>query len=162
MERALLIVWHSRTGGTQAMVGASLEAAREHGPATALRAEDAGAAEMAAAGGILFACPENLGTMSGAMKEFFDRTYYPLLGRIEGKPYAAMFCAGTDGEGASRQLARIALGWRLKKAAEPLIVKTGAQSPEEIAAAKSIGATDLDRCRELGALLSAGIAMGIF
>jgi hypothetical protein len=73
-----------------------------------------------------------------------------------------MICAGSDGTGATRQIARIATGWRLKPIAEPLIIITGAQTPEAIAALKTISANDLARCEELGAAFAAGLAAGIF
>ena len=85
-----------------------------------------------------------------------------MLGKIEGRPYAVMICAGSDGEGAARQVARIALGWRLKPVAEPLIICTHAQTAEAILAPKIIPDADLSQCRELGATLAAGLAMGIF
>ncbi len=125
-------------------------------------AGEAGPDDLLTADGYLFACPENLASLSGAMKEFFDRTYYPVLGQIEGRPYATMICAGSDGEGAARQIARIATGWRLKAVAEPLIICTHAQTAEAILAAKGIAEADLERCRELGATLAAGLAMGVF
>jgi multimeric flavodoxin WrbA len=126
------------------------------------RAADAGPDDLLAADGYFFVCPENLASMSGIMKDFFDRCYYPVLGKIEGRPYAAMICAGSDGEGAARQVARIALGWRLKPIADPLIICTHAQRPEAILAPKVIAEADLARCRELGATIAAGLAMGIF
>jgi hypothetical protein len=96
------------------------------------------------------------------MKDFFDRAYYPVLGKIEGRPYATMICAGSDGEGAARQIARIATGWRLRPVADPLIICTHAQTPEAILAPKVIGEADLTRCQELGATLAAGLSMGVF
>jgi hypothetical protein len=95
-------------------------------------------------------------------KDFFDRTYYPVLGHVAGRPYAATICAGSDGQNAARQIARIATGWRLRAIADPLIVCTRAQTPEAILAAKTIGAEDRARCATLGATLAAGLAMGIF
>jgi multimeric flavodoxin WrbA len=100
--------------------------------------------------------------MSGALKDFFDRTYYPALGRIEGRPYASMICAGSDGSNAARQIARIATGWRLKAVAEPLVVCSHAQTPEAILAQKIIPPEDLQRCEDLGAALAQGLALGIF
>ncbi len=126
------------------------------------RAADATPDDLLTADGYVFACPENLASMSGVMKDFFDRTYYPVLGQIEGRPYAAMICAGSDGEGAARQIARIATGWRLKAVADPLIICTHAQTAEAILAPKVIRADDLVRCRDLGALLAAGLVMGVF
>jgi multimeric flavodoxin WrbA len=115
-----------------------------------------------AADGYVFATPENLAAISGLMKDFFDRCYYPALDRINGRPYAALVCAGSDGQNALRQIERIATGWRLRRVAEPMIVCTRAQTPEQILAPKTIAAGELERCRELGAALAAGMATGIF
>ena len=117
---------------------------------------------MLAAQGYIFATPENLAAMAGLMKDFFDRTYYPVLDRINGRPYAALVCAGSDGSNAVRQIERIVTGWRLRAIADPLIVCTHAQTPEAILAPKTIGRDDLGRCEEIGAALAAGLAMGIF
>lgn len=160
--KSLLLIYHSRTGGTEAMARAAAEAAQGECTVVLRSAKDAEPEDMLTADGYLFACPENLASMSGVMKDFFDRCYYPVLGRIEGRPYAVMICAGSDGEGASRQIARIALGWRLKPIAEPLIVCIRAQTPEAILAPKVIDAADLARCRDLGATFAAGLALGIF
>ncbi|MBU2961765.1 flavodoxin family protein [Citreicella sp. C3M06] len=158
----LLIVTHSRTGGSRQMAEAAAEGAREELPVRLLDACEAGPEDLLQAQGYLFCGPENLAALSGALKEFCDRCYYPVLGRIEGRAYAHMVCAGSDGEGAARQLARIAKGWRLREAQPALIVNTQAQTPEQILAPKQIGSTDLGRCRELGQALAAGLAMGIF
>jgi multimeric flavodoxin WrbA len=125
-------------------------------------APQADAPDVLAADAYIFATPENLAAISGVMKDFFDRTYYPALGRIEGRPYASMICAGSDGANAARQIARIATGWRLKAVAEPLVVCTHAQTPEAILAAKTIGPDDLQRCEDLGAALGQGLALGVF
>lgn len=156
----LAIVWHSRTGAARAMAGAAAEGA---GAVARLIAADAATPEMLlAAQGYLFACPENLATMSGAMKEMFDRNYYPLLGRIEGRPYATLIAAGSDGHGAQAQLDRIATGWRLRRVAEPLIVNLAAQTPEAILAPKTVSDAVLRTCTELGAALASGLELGIF
>lgn len=127
-----------------------------------LNAVDAGPDDLLAADGYVFATPENLAAIAGLMKDFFDRCYYPVLDRIQGRPYAALVCAGSDGSNAARQIARIATGWRLKAAAEPLIVCTHAQTPEQILAPKQIAAAELQRAEELGAGLAAGLALGVF
>lgn len=155
----LLIVWHSRTGGSEALARAAAEGA---GTARLVAADDVTAEALQAAGGYLFVGPENLAALSGAMKEMFDRCYYPCLGRIEGRPYATIICAGSDGENAQRQLDRIATGWRLKRVADPLIVNTAAQTPEAILAPKTIPADRLAEARDLGAALAEGLAAGIF
>jgi NAD(P)H-dependent FMN reductase len=162
--KTLLIVWHSRTGGARQMAEAA--AGRAGGEADVrvrmLAAAEAGPADVLAADGLVFAAPENLAALAGVMKDFFDRMYYPVLDRINGRPYAALICAGSDGQNAARQIARIATGWRLRAIAEPLIVCTRAQTPEAILAPKTIGAEDRGRCATLGATFAAGLAMGIF
>ena len=127
-----------------------------------LWAADAGTADVLAADGYIFATPENLAAIAGLMKDFFDRTYYPVLDRINGRPYVALICAGSDGQNAARQIERIATGWRLRPVADPIIVCTHAQTPETILAPKLIGSADLARCEEIGATLAAGLAAGIY
>jgi multimeric flavodoxin WrbA len=158
------VVYHSMTGGTLQMASAAAAAARAEPNLSValLRAADTAAAHVLEADGYLFATPENLAAMSGQMKDFFDRTYYPVLDRLNGRPYGVLVCAGSDGRQAAEQIARIATGWRLRAVADPVIVCTRAQTPEEILRPKIIGTTDLQRCEELGATLAAGIAMGIF
>jgi multimeric flavodoxin WrbA len=162
--KKLLIVFHTMTGGTGQMAKATADgAAAESGiRVNLLHASKAGAAEVLESDGFIFATPENLAAISGMMKDFFDRTYYAALGRIAGRPYATLICAGSDGENAARQIARIATGWRLKEIAAPLIVCTHAQTPESIMAPKTIGADDLERCREIGATIAGGLALGIY
>jgi NAD(P)H-dependent FMN reductase len=162
---SLLIVYHSMTGGTARMAHAAAAAACAAEPTLPVRlqrAVDTGPDDVLAAGGYLFATPENLAAMSGLMKDFFDRCYYPALGRIEGRPYAVLVCAGSDGTSATRQVERIATGWRLRRVAEPVIVCTHAQTPEAILAPKRIAEADLARCAEVGAALASGLAIGVF
>lgn len=160
----LLIVYHSLTGGTLQMVEAASTGARqeESVEVRVLHASQAGPQDLLQAQGYLFATPENLAAISGLMKDFFDRSYYGVLDRIQGRPYASLVCAGSDGHNAARQMERIATGWRLKAVAEPLIICTHAQTPEAILAPKQIPAADLQRCEELGQSLATGLALGIF
>ncbi|ALD93087.1 Trp repressor binding protein [Cupriavidus gilardii CR3] len=162
--KTLLIVYHTMTGGTQQMAEAAANAARSRPDVEVrlLRATEAQAGDVLNADGYLFATPENLAAMSGLMKDFFDRCYYPVLDRVNGRPYAAMICAGSDGQNALRQIDRIATGWRLRCVAPGLIVCTHAQTPERILAPKQIGAEDLARCAELGEGLASGLALGVF
>ena len=155
----LLIAWHSRTGGSEALARAAVEGA---GNADFVPADAVTPAILLAAGGYLFVGPENLAALSGAMKEMFDRCYYPCLGKLAGRPYATIICAGSDGENAQRQLDRIATGWRLKRVADPVIVNTAAQTPEAILAPKTIAPERLAEARDLGAALAEGLAAGIF
>ena len=163
-RKRLLVVYHTLTGGTRQMVEAAVRGAaiEPDVDVTLLRAEHADGKHVLAADGYLFATPENLASMSGMMKDFFDRTYYAALERLNGRPYAAMICAGSDGQGAARQLERIALGWRLRPVAPTLVVITHAQTPEAILREKVIGHDDLQHCEELGAALATGLALGVF
>lgn len=156
----LNIIWHSRTGASRAMAMAAREGAGKD--CLLIRAEDVVSDQMLAASGYLFVCPENLASMTGEMKEMFDRCYYDLLGKIEGRPYATAISAGSDGTGAQAQLDRIVTGWRLKRVAEPLIVNLHAQSPEAILAKKNVPVQELERCQELGCALGEGLRLGIF
>src|ERR1700722_15533232 len=152
------------TGGTLQMAQAAGSGASSE-PAvrvSLLRAAEAEATDVLNASGFIFATPENLAAVSGKMKDFFDRTYYAALDRINGKPYATLICAGSDGRNAAQQIDRIATGWRLKSMADPIIICTHAQTPGEILRPKQIPGSDLLACEELGATLSAGIALGIF
>ncbi len=159
-ELVLAIIWHSRTGAARAMAMAAYAAAG--GRAVLLSADDATPDQLLMASGYLFVCPENLGSMTGAMKELFDRCYYPLLGRVEGRPYATAIAAGSDGRGAEAQIDRIVTGWRLRRIAESLIINLAAQTPEAILAAKIVPSDELARCGALSASMAEGIALGIF
>lgn len=162
--KTLLILFHSRTDGTRQMAEAVRAGAADEAGVRVrlLGAENATGADVLAAEGCIFAAPENLAALSGVMKDFFDRAYYDVLERVNGRPYAALICAGSDGEGAARQIARIALGWRMRPVAPPLIVHTGAQSPAAIWTRKTIPDVELSRCRTLGTVMAAGLADGIF
>ena len=162
--KQLLVVYHSMTGAAEQLARAAVAGAgSERGvEARLLRAPDASSADMLAADGYLFATPENLASMAGLMKDFFDRIYYDALDRVNGRPYAALVAAGTDGAGAARQIQRIATGLRLREVAPPTIVRNGAQSPEQIRAMKTVPPPELEMAWQLGAGLAAGIAAGIF
>jgi multimeric flavodoxin WrbA len=162
--KTLLIVYHTQTGGTLQMAQAAAAGARAEPEVRValLHAAAVHTAQVLNADGYVFATPENLAAISGQMKDFFDRTYYGALDRIEGRPYAALVCAGSDGRNAVQQIERIATGWRLKQIAPALIVCTQAQTPEQILAPKQIAPGQLQRCEELGATLAAGMAAGIF
>jgi multimeric flavodoxin WrbA len=142
------------------MAGAAKQGAGEN--ARLIAAAQATPQDLLEAGGYLFVCPENLGTMSGMMKEMFDLCYYPLLGRVEGRAYATVIAAGSDGSGAQAQIDRIVTGWRLRRVAEPMIYNVGAQTPEAILAQKTVSESALSASRDLGAALCSGLELGIF
>ncbi|HUP09279.1 MAG TPA: NAD(P)H-dependent oxidoreductase [Caldimonas sp.] len=162
--KTLLVVYHSMTGGAEQMAQAAAEGARGEAAVQVVvrRAVDAGSDDVLRADGYVFSTPENLAAVAGLMKDFFDRTYYAALDRIGGRPYALLVCAGSDGSNAVRQVERIATGWRLVRVAPSMIVCTHAQTSEAILAPKRIAAEDLARCREVGAALAAGLALGVF
>ncbi len=165
--KTILVIWHSQTGGTAQMVDAFVSAANavvsaDEVRVIAKRAVDAVADDALAADALVFATPECLAMMSGQLKDFFDRSYYALLDRVNGQPYVVMVCAGSDGSNALRQIERIATGLRLRAVAAPIIVNTDAQTPERILAPKRIAEHELARCRELGATLAAGLQLGVY
>ncbi len=127
-----------------------------------LHAPEAGPADVLEASGYLFATPENLAAMSGMMKDFFDRCYYGVLDQVNGRPYAALVCAGSDGQSAVRQMDRIATGLRLRRVAPALVVCTHAQTPEEILRSKKLPEAELARCADLGAAIATGLSLGIY
>ena len=156
--KRLLIVYHTQFGGTAQMAEAASTGARAIGEVDVLllRAAAAGAADLVAADALLIATSENFGGMAGMVKDFLERVYYPCEGRLEGRPYAVLVCAGTDGTGAMRDVDRVATGLRLRKVHPGLIHKSGYTArpvviPDEV----------LARCREIGATLAAGLAAGV-
>tara|TARA_R110000787_G_C13320544_1_gene436413 strand:- start:41 stop:496 length:456 start_codon:yes stop_codon:yes gene_type:complete len=148
----LLIVYHTQGNKTGQMANAVLAAAeQEEGVSVAFKkAFDANLADLLWADGIIFGTPENFGYMSGALKDFFDRTFYPAEPYALNLPYSVFVAAGNDGTGAVREIDRIALGYPLKRVAEPVIVKG------------ELAASDLEKCAELGLTMAAGLTMGIF
>ncbi len=144
------------------MAEAAASAAQSEVTTVLKPAADATPEDLLRADGYVFCAPENLAALSGVMKDFFDRCYYPVLGRIEGRPYAQMVCAGSDGQNAVRQIARIATGWRLKEVQPPMIICTHAQTAEQILAEKTIPQGELANCRALGAAMGAGLGLGVF
>lgn len=162
--KSLLIIYHTTTGGSLQMARAALQGARLEPEVTTklIHASNAHPQDLLRADGYLFVMPETLGSMSGMMKDFFDRCYYPLLEKIHAKPYALLVCAGSDGQGAARQAERILTGWRLKAAMPARIVLTHAQSPQRILLPKRLSDTDHQFCHETGLTLAAGIAAGVY
>ena len=162
--KTLLIVYHSRTGGARQMAQAAAHGASSIGEVNVClkQAAEAMSDDLLQADAYIFVMPENLAAIAGVMKDFFDRTYYAVLERIAGRAYVVLVCAGSDGANAVRQAERICTGWRLRRAAESIIVCTHAQTPETILAPKHLGTDDLRRCEETGAALAAGLALGVY
>jgi multimeric flavodoxin WrbA len=152
--RHLLIVYHTQSGNTGKLATAAADGARdpmvEAVEVRLLRAADAGPNDLLWAHGLLLGTPENFGYMSGGLKDFFDRTFYPVEGRLSPLPYAAFVSAGNDGTGALRAIRRIVGGYPFVEVQAPVIV-VGPPSAE-----------DLARCRELGLALAAGLDAGVY
>jgi multimeric flavodoxin WrbA len=150
----LLIVFHSRTGGTAAMADAVVAGANDdaiEGVDVRVRqAFDTTVDDVRACNAIVLGTPENFGYMAGAIKDFFERVYYPLLDKTPGLPYALFVKASTDGDGAVRSVERIVAGLRWKLVIPPVVV------------VGDLRADDLEQCRELGATVAAGLEAGMF
>jgi multimeric flavodoxin WrbA len=150
----LLVVFHSRSGGTAAMTDAVVAGANDDAIAgvevRVQRAFDTTVDDVRACNGIVLGTPENFGYMSGAIKDFFERIYYPLLDETQGLPYALFVKASTDGDGAVQSIERIVAGLRWKLVMPPVVV------------VGDLGPGDLERCQELGATIAAGLEAGMF
>ena len=157
--KRLLIVYHTQFGGTAQMAEAANAGARtiDDVDTVYLRAADAGVDDLLAADALLIATSENFGGMAGMVKDFLERVYYPCEGRLEGRPYTVLVCAGTDGTGAMRDVDRVATGLRLNKVHPGLVHRSG-----RTAQAQAIPADVLARCSEIGATLAAGLSAGIY
>lgn len=150
----LLLIYGGHAGGrTYAMVDAVKEGVAEAGDDVALRALpalEAGVDDLLWADALLIGTPEHFGYMSGAVKDFMDRTFYPVEGKVDALPFAVFVSAGNDGTGAVNAIERIALGYKWKRVAEPLIVRGDLTDEAR------------EQCVELGQMMAAGLAMGIF
>ena len=115
-----------------------------------LTAFEAGLDDLLWCDAVLFGTPENFGYMSGALKDFYDRTYYPAEPHELNLPYGIFISAGNDGTGAVRECDRILKGYPMKKVVEPFIARG------------DITAEDLAAAEEMGQTLACGLAFGIY
>ena len=152
--RHLLIVFHSRSGGTQALADAVIAGATSSEidgvEVRVRRAFDATASDVRWADGVILGTPENFGYMSGALKDFFERIYYVLLEETQGLPYTLFVKGGHDGEGAIRSVERIVAGLKWNQVQPPVLV---------------VGDLDdnaLEQCHELGMTIAASLEAGLF
>ncbi len=153
-EKNLLIVYHSQSGSTQRMADGVIAGARSDdvdGVGVRVRAAlEATAEDLLSCDAFILGTPENFGYMSGAMKYFLDRVYYPCEGKIAGKPFAMFIRAGNDGTGALTSLRRILTGLAVREVQEPVMI---------------VGEFDesrLGECEELGLTMAAGLEAGVF
>jgi flavorubredoxin len=151
-QKELLIVYHSLSGNTERLAMALEEGARKV-EGVSLRRMNAYAVtttDLRDCGALVVCSPEYFGYMAGAIKDLFDRTYEEIRDQVLGKSYAVVISAGNDGTGALNSIERIILGYRLRRVQEAIICK-GAVTEEM-----------LEKCRNLGQTLAAGIALGIY
>jgi len=153
-RRHLLVVGHSRTGSTAALLDAAVAGAVDAGgvdvEVRVRGAFDAGPDDVLWADGLVLATPANFGYMSGAVKDFFERVYHACLEHTAGLPYAVVVKGDTDVDGALSSVDRIATGLRWRRVLPPVTV-VGAVTGDDVA-----------KATELGATLAAGLAVGIF
>jgi multimeric flavodoxin WrbA len=154
LMKKLLIVSHTPSLNTQLLTKAVVEGA-SHVDISGIEVMfkkplETGPEEVFDADAIILGTTENFGYMSGAMKDFFDRIYYPCLEKTESLPYAVFIRAGNDGLGALSSIERIAKGLAWRQVQEPLICCGKWQTSFE------------DQCKELGMTLAAGLEAGIF
>lgn len=151
-RKRLLVVYHTQSGNTGRLADAVVRGARRVAETETVvkRAFDAGVDDLLACDALLLGTPENFGYMSGALKDFFDRTYYPCEGKLTALPYAVFVSAGNDGTGAVREIERIARGYGWKAVADAVIVR------------KLVTDEALVQCEELGEAIASGLALGIF
>lgn len=153
-KKRLLIVAHAPSPNTRRLLDAVVEGARsdeiENVEVVVLSPFDAGPEEVLAADAIILGTTENLGYMSGALKDFFDRSYYPCLEETQGLAYCLYVRAGQDGTGTRRGVESIVTGLRWRAVQEALICRGEWQE------------AFVDQCRELGAAMAAGLDVGIF
>ncbi len=152
MIKKLLIVYHSQSGASWKLATAARRGALAEQDIAVLwrRAWDAGLDDLVACDGLLLVAPENSASVTGTMKDFLDRTFYPALPLQLNRAYGLVIAAGNDGRGASAQVQRIMKGYPMKLVAEPLICRGEITAQHESA------------CEQLGQALAAGLCMGIF
>jgi multimeric flavodoxin WrbA len=148
----LLIIYHSQSGNTERLARAVEDGARSvAGVRTRLvRASVASEQDLRESRAVAFCSPEYFGYMSGALKDFFDRTYENVREQVTGKSYALVICAGNDGSGALTSIERIIAGLRMRRVQEPIVCQG------------DVSEAILGKCRELGQILAGGIDLGIY
>lgn len=149
----LLIVFHSQTGNTELLAEAVYQGALEEQSEVetrSVRAFEAGLDDLLWCDGVLMGTPENFGYMSGALKDFYDRTFYPAEPHQLNRPYGLFISAGNDGTNAVRECDRILKGYPMRSVMEPLICRG------------EMTQTYLNQAREMGQTMACGLSLGIF
>jgi multimeric flavodoxin WrbA len=151
-KKKLLIIYHSQGGNTEKLAEACFEGILRQNEVEVFfkRALGTTLRDVLNCDALLIVTPEYFGTMSGAVKDFFDRTYYPAREKNVNLPYALLVCCENEGQGTQRDIEKIASGYVLRKALDPLIIRDN-----EIE-------TRRHEAVEFGQTFAAGLAMGIF
>ena len=152
MSKKLLLIYHSQKGHNLKLAEACLTGIqKEEGLEIRFqKASDTVLEDVLWADGIILVTAEYFGYMSGAMKDFFDRTYYPARDRNINIPYALLVCSETDGTGCVRSIESLAPSYTLRRALEPLLIK------------EHVLEAGLSLAEEQGQTFAAGLVMGIF
>ena len=150
--KCLLVVYHTQSGNTERLIRALVRGAQRNGEVEVRcqRAFATSLEDLLRCDCVVFGTAEYNGYMSGALKDFFDRTFYPAEAKTVSLPYALLVSAGNDGAGTVTAVERIALGYRWKRIADPIVIRG------------EVTAGVLEQCRELGQLLATGVAFGVF
>ncbi len=154
VHKTLLVVSHTPSENTARLAQAVITGAT-HPDVAGVKVRlckplETGPDEVLSADAIILGTTENFGYMSGAMKDFFDRIYYPCLEKTESLPFALFIRAGIDGLGARSSIERITQGLTWKQVQAPLICCGPWQD------------AFVDQCEELGMTMAAGLEAGIF
>jgi NAD(P)H-dependent FMN reductase len=149
----LLIVAHNPSPNTQKLVDATLQGAQhEDIDGVDIRYKpplQASVDDVLWADAIILGTTENFGYMSGALKDFFDRIFYPCLEHTEAMPFAVYIRAGLDGTGTRIAIEKITSGLKWKAVQAPIILQGDYKDEFEA------------QCEELGMLMAASLESGI-
>jgi multimeric flavodoxin WrbA len=152
--KRLLIVAHAPSPNTETLREACARGARHpdiDDVEVVVKAPlSSGPEDVLAAQAVILGTTENLGYMSGALKDFFDRSYYPCLDKTDALPFACYIRAGQDGTGTRRAIESITTGLRWRAVQEPLVLR-GAWQEGFVA-----------QVEELGMAVAAGLEAGVF
>ena len=120
----LLIVYHSQSGNTEALARAiyhgisyrpDLSIRFLQAPATTL--DDFIWCDL-----VIFGAAEYLGTLSGIMKDLFDRTFHDAKSKHIHRPYGVFISAGNNGTRAAAEIDRIVAHYPFYRLLAPWIV----------------------------------------
>ncbi len=150
--KKLSIIYHTQSKSTARLANYIYKGCKKENSVDThmLLAAEADSSTLLSSNGIIFGTPENFGYMSGALKDFFDRTFYQVEDKNINIPYCTFVSAGNDGTGAASSIERIVKGYPLIKVAEPLILSRNQVNLNE------------KRCIDFGHGMAAGLALGIY